>query len=277
MTVGPDNNSFGQIASAFKQAKQRQLAALMPYFTLGYPNDELSLEIISSIAGESDLLELGVPFSDPIADGPTIQRSTQKAIEQGISTGRCIDMVAELRRRGIGIPLLLMGYYNPILSYGEARFVRDAADAGVSGFIVPDLPPEEAGYLSSAAYEAQLALVHFLAPTSSPARIRQVIQQSKGFIYMVSVTGVTGARGQIRGDVRGFVQDIKRLTDLPIAVGFGISDPSQAKEVGTYADGVIVGSALINAVDAAKDSADDQVAQALSFVKSLRQALMTWA
>lgn len=256
-----------RIAAAFASAPGR--AALMPYYTLGYPDRATSLAVVQAIAPHSDLLELGVPFSDPLADGPTIQHSTQAALAAGTTTAGCLDMVRELRDRGVDTPAMLMGYYNPILAYGEERYVRDAAAAGVDGFIVPDLPPEEAGPLEAAANAAGLALIHFLAPTSDPRRIANVTARARGFIYMVSLTGVTGTGSGPTTGLPQFVHDLRARADVPVAVGFGISTPAQAGEVAAFADGVIVGSALIRAVDAA----DDKPQAAAAFVQSLRAGL----
>ncbi len=258
-----------RITAAFKQTQSKQTAALMPYFTLGYPDAATSLHIIEAIAPYSDLLELGVPFSDPLADGPTVQHSTQVSLENGTTTAGCLAMVRELRQRGVQTPIMLMGYVNPILAYGEANYVRDAQAVGVDGFIVPDLPPEEAEDLDEMAAAAGLALIQFLAPTSNQRRIEQVAARARGFIYLVSVTGVTGARSQVRTDLAGFVNKVRAETAVPLAVGFGISNPAQAAEVGQVADGVIVGSAFINAVN----EGEDKVETAVQFVKSLRDAL----
>lgn len=257
------------IGIAFSRALSTQKAALMPYFTLGYPDPETSLDVIEAIAPFSDLIELGVPFSDPIADGPTIQRSTQRAIEAGVTTVVCLDMVRELRSRGVRVPLLLMGYYNPILAYGEERYTVDVADAGADGLIVPDIPPEESDDLRLLSIESELAFINFVAPTSNKERIQLIISKASGFIYMVSVTGVTGARRRLSADLSDFVSDIKAQTDIPVAVGFGISSANQAASIGEFADGVIVGSALINAVD----KAENKPAAGLAFVSQLRKAL----
>lgn len=260
-----------QIALAFEAANKRgRVAALMPYYTLGYPDRATSLEIIAAIAPDSDLLELGVPFSDPLADGPTIQHSTQVALEQGTTLVGCLDMVRELRHRGVTTPILLFGYYNPFLAYGLEALARDAREAGAQGFIVPDLPPEEAGEMETAAGRAGLAYIHFLAPTSNPHRTETVTARSRGFIYLVSVTGVTGARQSVGAGLGKFIERVREHTTTPLAVGFGISTPEQAATIGHMADGVIVGSALINAVDR---SENDKPAAAAMFVRSLRQAL----
>ncbi|UCG25496.1 MAG: tryptophan synthase subunit alpha [Chloroflexota bacterium] len=258
-----------RILGAFRQARLTKSAAVMPYFTLGYPDLDQSLDIVKAIAPHADLLELGVPFSDPIADGPTIQRSTQVALERGASASWCLRSVGELRKAGIDIPILLMGYYNPILAYGETEFVRDSANAGADGFIVPDLPPEESGQLRESADRFGLVTVYFLAPTSNRPRTKMVAAGAKGFIYLVSVTGVTGARSSLSQDHSEMIERIRMQSDVPVGVGFGISTPDQAAEVGRYADGIIVGSALIDAVD----RSPDKPAAAASFVRSLELAL----
>lgn len=265
------SNGRARIAAAFAQAQQAHSAALMPYYTLGYPNRQTSVDVIAAIAPHSDLLELGVPFSDPLADGPTIQHSTQVSLENGTTVAGCLDMVAELRRHGVDTPVMLMGYYNPILAYGIANYVRDAAQAGADGFIVPDLPPEEADELAQAAAAVGLALIYFLAPTSSPARIASVAEKAQGFIYLVSLTGVTGARTAVQTDLAAFVARVRQQARVPLAVGFGISTPQQAAQIGDMADGVIVGSALINAVDRAEV---DKPGAAAAFVQELRAGVM---
>ena len=262
-------NGRSHIAAAFAQAQETQSAALMPYFTLGFPDRATSLDVVEAIAPYSDLIELGVPFSDPLADGPTIQRSTQIALENGTTTADCLAMVGELRQRGVDKPFLLMGYYNPILAYGIQAYVRDAAAAGADGFIVPDLPPEEADEMEQAANEAGLALIHFLAPTSNPKRIANVAARAQGFIYLVSLTGVTGARTQVQADLGEFVARVREQAQVPLAVGFGIGTPEQAAKVGALADGVIVGSALVNAAD----KAEAKAAAARAFVASLQDGL----
>jgi tryptophan synthase alpha chain len=210
-----------------------------------------------------------VPFSDPLADGPTIQHSTQVSLERGTTTAACVEMVRALRRRGVQTPILLFGYYNPFLAYGLDKLAHDAREAGAQGFIAPDLPPEEAADLEAAAARQGLAYIHFLAPTSSPKRIETVTARAAGFIYLVSVTGVTGARRSVARDLGEFIGRVRTRTGTPLAVGFGISTPDQAASIGRLADGVIVGSALINAVDAA----EDKPAAAARFVGSLREAL----
>jgi tryptophan synthase alpha chain len=207
-----------------------------------------------------DAFEIGIPFSDPLADGPTIQAATQVALENGITVRRCLDAVRELRARGVQQPLLLMGYLNPLLAYGLDTFVKDAQAAGADGFIVPDLPPEEGDELHDICARAGMALAYFLAPTSSSERIALVAEQAQGFIYMVSVTGVTGARAELPPELGDFISRVRAQTDQPLVLGFGIGTPEQARMVSELVDGFIVGSALVKAgadgVDAVRDLAD---------------------
>lgn len=229
-----------------KNAFKKDHPAFMPYSVLGYPDRAGGLATITTLVeAGADLLELGVPFSDPLADGPTIQAATQKSLENGTTVKDCLAMVRELRAQGIETPALLMGYINPILAYGLEKFVADAAEVGVDGFIVPDLPPEEAGELEGVCNDYGLALVYLLAPTSTPERIKLAAEKSQGFIYLVSLTGVTGARTELPSDLAEFVQRVRAQTSTPLAVGFGIATGEQARAVGQLADGVIVGSALV--------------------------------
>jgi tryptophan synthase alpha chain len=259
-----------RIAAAFAAAKKESRAALMPYFTLGYPDASLSAAIVEAIAqAGADLLELGIPFSDPLADGPTIQHSTQVALNGGMNVRGCLEIVASLRRSGVSQPLLLMGYVNPILAYGTSRFIQEAARAGADGLIIPDLPPEEAGEAEQLCRDHSLALVYLLPPTAGSDRLQVVAKRSSGFLYLVSLTGVTGARSTLPPDLEKFIQRARQATDLPLAVGFGISTVEQARLVGAAADGVIVGSALIdqvrNSMDPVKAGAD--------FISALLEAL----
>jgi tryptophan synthase alpha chain len=264
-----------RISAAFAAARTQGRAALMPYFTLGYPDADTSEAVIRGIAAAgADLIELGVPFSDPLADGPTIQRSTQVALERGMTVSRCLALTGRLRESGVSQALLLMGYVNPIIAYGATRFVADAAAAGADGLIIPDLPPEEAGAHGAGEIEAacsaqELALVYLAAPTSTAERLATLAARTTGFLYLVSVAGVTGARDGLPADLAAFVGRARAVARTPIAVGFGIATPPQARAVGQLADGVIVGSALINAVTGVVDPP----AAAESFVGGLRSAL----
>jgi len=229
-----------------KNAFTKDHPAFMPYAVLGYPTRETSLEVVQTLVeAGADLLELGIPFSDPLADGPTIQAATQKSLENGTTVKDCVAMVRELRGQGIDTPALLLGYVNPMLAYGLEQFVTDAAEAGVDGLIVPDLPPEEAEELEALCNAQGLALVYLLAPTSTPDRIKLAAEKSRGFIYLVSLTGVTGDRNELPPGLADFVARVRKQTDTPLAVGFGIGNGDQARTVAQLADGVIVGSALV--------------------------------
>lgn len=252
-----------RIANVFRPHQK----AFMPYAMLGYPTPDLSLQVVQTlVSAGADLLELGVPFSDPLADGPTIQAAAQRALENGVTLSECISMVAELRNRGVGTPALLMSYVNPILAYGVGRFVADSAAVGVDGFIVPDLPPEEAGDLENACQQYGLALVYLLAPTSPLERCALVAEKSQGFIYLVSLTGVTGARDALPPGLADFVARVRAVAGLPLAVGFGIGSGEQARAVAKLADGVIVGSALVR-------QAGESMGRVRALAVELRQAL----
>ncbi len=246
-----------RIRAVFEMAKREKRAAFMPYHAMGYPNRADTLAIIDGLAAEgADLFEIGIPHSDPLADGPTIQTATYAAITGGTTVADCLAMVRELRAQGVEAPFCAMSYYNPIFAYGVERFVQDAVDAGVDGLIVPDLPPEEATELETACRAAGVATVYLLAPTSTEARIKFVARHATGFIYLVSITGITGARSELPPDLAAFVKRVRQHTDLPLAIGFGIGTGAQAAAVADIADGVIVGSALVKAgaesVDAAR-------------------------
>lgn len=255
-----------KLVDTFKEGQ----TTLMPYITIGYPTYEASLDVIEAcVEAGADIMELGMPFSDPLADGPTIQYSTQIALENGITVSRCLEAVKDLRDRGVTIPLILMGYFNPLLAYGLEDFVRSAGKVGVSGFIIPDLPPEEAQEMEALCRQHKIDLVYLLPPNSSAERIRLVSERSNGFIYLVSVTGITGARNTVPVALEHFIQQVRAETDKPLAVGFGISTPEQAATVGDIADGVIVGSALIKVVGQAKNP----VKAAEKFVQGLKEAM----
>ncbi len=257
----------------------------MPYFPLGYPDLETSVNIIEALAKNgADLIEVGLSFSDPLADGPVIQQATQVALEKGITVKKALEAVKELRNRGVTIPLILMGYFNPMLAYGLERFIRDAREAGADGFIIPDLPMEEAeefagatrpstaDFAKSARYSAQdeeLPLIQMLAPTSSDERMEAIARNAKGFIYLVSVTGVTGERREISNDLGELINRVREHTSAPVCVGFGIGTPEQAKQVGALADGVIVGSACVKMIG----SSEKPVETARQFAAEFRSAL----
>ena len=237
---------IAHIDAIFAQARAEKRAVFMPYLVIGYPDVETSLTLVQTLAeAGADLFELGMPFSDPLADGPVIQVATQHALDRGVTVATCLDAVRELRKRGVKAGINLMGYVNPIFAYGFERFCADAANAGVDGLIVPDLPPEESAELAAACEQAGLALVRFLAPTSTPDRIDFVTQHASGFIYLVSLTGVTGARDTLPPGLHEFVTRVRAKTTTPLAVGFGVSTPEHSRVVASLADGVIIGTAVV--------------------------------
>lgn len=264
-----DTNGIQRIAAAFERTRTEERAALIPYVALGHPTPEMSLKLAAAaIESGADLLELGVPFSDPLADGPVIQRATHAALQQGTTVVRCLELAQTLRQRKPEIPLIFMGYYNPILTYGEDAFCHACDVAGVDGLIVPDLPPEEGRELEAACRVHGLALIYLLAPTSTPQRVGLVTQHSQGFVYLVSVTGITGPRDRLPDDLPAFVKRVRMATDKPLAVGFGIASAQQAGRVAALADGVIVGSALVRLAE--EVNAESKVR---SFVAGLRDAM----
>jgi tryptophan synthase alpha chain len=242
----------------------------MPYVMMGYPQRESALELVPALVeAGADLIELGVPFSDPLADGATIQSASHQALANGMTFLHCLEQAAALRSRGVTVPFVLMGYYNPIFQRGLTRFAEDAAAAGVDGLIVPDLLPEESDPLRSALHSQGIDLIFLVSPMSDDRRTRFVAGYSSGFLYLVSLVGVTGARDQLPQSLESLVTRARRATDLPLAVGFGISTPDQASRVAHIADGVIVGSALVSAIGAAKEPPK----AARTLVASLRAAI----
>lgn len=243
-------SGLSAIEQTFAAARAEKRAAFMPFFTVGYPDLPTSLQVIETLVeAGADAIEVGMPFSDPVGEGPVIQHSSQVSLAQGTKIKDCLDLVRTLRAREIQVPLLLMGYINPLLAYGLERFVSEAATVGANGFIVADLPPEEAQEMTKLTESHHMAQIPLLAPTSTPERIRQVVSTARGYVYLVSVTGVTGARDTLPPDLADYVQRVRAATALPLAVGFGISKPEQAKLVAGVADGVIVGSALVRLME----------------------------
>lgn len=265
---------MNRIDERFRQLKESGERALMPYITAGDPDLGTTRSLILEFEKQgADLIEIGVPFSDPLADGVTIQRASQRALASGTTLARILDMIRDLRTE-CRLPLLVMSYVNPIFHFGCARFAKEAAAAGVDGLIVPDLPPEEAGELTEAAAAHNLHTVFLIAPTSRPERIRTIAAASKGFIYYVSLRGVTGVRTRLSDDLEASLRMIRGETDLPLAVGFGISTPDQVRTVPATADGVIVGSAIVSLLEQTAGQ-PDQVKRAGEFVASLKAATRT--
>ena len=239
----------GRIEETFSRLKAEGRTGFVAFVTVGYPDVEATLRIVPAlIEGGADVIELGVPFSDPLAEGPTIQKASFHALEQGVTVATCLEVVRKLREGGVEAPIVPMGYFNPLMAYGIERFTREAAEAGVDGLIIVDLPPEESDEMLAACEAAGLRLIYLVAPTSTDERIREVARRASGFVYCVSVTGVTGARDEIDPGLAEFVGRVRNATNLPIAVGFGISLPKHFEAVARIADAAVVGSAIIDEI-----------------------------
>ena len=257
----------GRIAAAFAAAAAERRAALVIYLTAGWPSPDSTLRLVPALeeAG-ADLVELGVPFSDPIADGPIIQRASYQALQQGVTPRRCVELVAQLRAGGVRLPLILMGYYNPILAWGVRECVGACREAGVDGLIVPDLPPEEDRELACATQAEGLALVPLVAPNTPQERLARIAGRARGFLYLVSRPGTTGLRDQLPAGLAGYVARARQVSQVPLALGFGISNPTQAREAARLADGVVVGSAIV-------ERAPHGIEAVVGFVSELRAAM----
>lgn len=241
---------MSRISAVLARIKAGGRTAVAPFLTVGYPEPDAFPGLVRALVeGGADMLELGVPFSDPLADGATIQRANFAALRHGVTTTACLAAVRGLRSHGLEVPVLLMGYYNPVLAYGLEDFAADAATAGVDGLIVVDLPPEESEPLQGACRAHGLDFVYLLAPTSTAERVALVVGRASGFVYCVSVTGVTGARSSLPPELPAFVEGVRRQTALPLAVGFGISRREHVEAVGRIAEVAVVGSALIDVID----------------------------
>lgn len=264
--------SHGRIAEKFRALRSRNEAALIPFIVAGDPDLGLTGALVREFeARGADLVELGVPFSDPMADGPANQRALARGLGAGASLAAILALVSELRRES-AIPIVLFGYYNPVFHYGCERFAADAARAGVDGLLVVDLPPEEARALAAPARAHGLDLIYLLAPTTPLERARRIARSASGFLYYVSVTGVTGARAHLPSGLERNVRELRGVTTLPIGVGFGISTPAQAAEVSGFADAVVVGSALSLLIESNLRS-PGPLAAAGELVASMKQAM----
>jgi tryptophan synthase alpha chain len=236
----------GRIARRFASLREEGRAGLVTYLTAGDPDPDTSAKLFAGLAAAgADLIEIGMPFSDPMADGPVIQEAGQRALMQGMNLRRTLTFVRELRRADEATPIVLMGYYNPIYRYGPEVFARDAVDVGVDGVIVVDLPPEEDAELTGPARAAGLDVIRLATPTSDEQRLPRIVEHASGFIYYVAIAGITGTRSADSSEVAGAVARLQRFTNLPIAVGFGIRTPEQAAAVARAADAVVVGTALV--------------------------------
>jgi tryptophan synthase alpha chain len=262
---------MGRIEAKFAELKKRGEAALIPFITAGDPDLETTLKILRALeTSGADCIELGIPFSDPTADGPTIQRASERALKKGLSLPRIFRMIRKFRRDS-NLPLILFGYFNPFFHYGLKEFCRHAAKAGADGLLCVDLPPEESSDLKRWADAEGMDLIFLLSPTSGPQRVELVARQGRGFIYYVSVTGVTGARRSFDDQLRSQVRQVRRAASLPVGVGFGISTPEQAAWIAGFADAAVVGSALVEKIERAKRSG--KAKQAGAFIAALKGAM----
>ena len=245
-----------RLDATFAALRARRERALVAYFTAGDPSLALTRKLVVEAARRgADVIELGIPFSDPLADGPVVQRATQRALAAGVTLPRVLELVREMRGE-VSAPLVFLTYYNPILAFGLKAFCRTSVEAGIHGVIVADLPPEESGSLRAEAMAAGLDLIHLVAPTSTPERMRKIARASEGFVYMVSLTGVTGERTTLAPELAEQLRALRAITTKPVCVGFGIGTPEQAALVGRLADGVIVGSAIVRLVEQHASSAE---------------------
>lgn len=257
---------MSRIEKKFKEVLRRKGKAFIPYIMAGDPNLGRTRELVGILEEcGADVIELGVPFSDPLADGPTIQKAAQRALSEGVTLGKVIEFVGSLRRT-TQIPIVLMTYYNLIFRYGEERFVREAYTAGVDGIIVPDLPPDEAGPLLSFSKNTGFDVIFLVAPTSTGERTKKVARASRGFIYYVSITGITGSKLSVDASIGSHIEKIRQISRKPVAVGFGIATPEEASGIAKIADGVIVGSAIVKRVE----DTDENLKQ---YLISLRKAI----
>jgi len=273
-----NNGNGSRITSRFRSLGEQKRAGLVTFVTANDPDKETFVRILEGLpTAGADFIEVGVPFSDPMADGPTIQESSIRALKNGVSLSEILGTVTKLRKRDMDTPIILMGYYNPIYSYGVADFAKDAAQAGVDGVIVVDLPPEEAAELNDQLLPNNIHMIFLAAPTTDEERLSRILQYAGGFLYYVSVKGVTGTKVADEDSVIKAVGRIKRQTDLPVAVGFGIRTPQQAATIARIADAAVVGSAIVDIIaDGAEDAASFGTAttsKVLDFVQQLAEAV----
>jgi tryptophan synthase alpha chain len=256
--------SESRLDAAWSRLRSAGRTALIPYLTAGYPSVDASREALRAAALQADIIEVGVPFSDPLADGPTIQRSTFEALRQGMTLAGTLDLIA---RAELDRPVVVFSYLNPILRYGLDRFLRDAEALDVAGLLLTDLPAGADPTVEDAVHASRLDLIRLIAPTTRPERLAEAVAGAEGFVYLVARLGVTGASSALAPDLPGTIARVRAATPLPVAVGFGISTPAQASAVAELADGVVVGSALVDALGRGGVSA------AMAFLRSLREAV----
>lgn len=264
---------MNRIAKTFEALKAQNRKALVTFIMAGDPSREASLSILRGLpAAGADIIELGMPFSDPAADGVTIQKAGQRALAAGASMVRTLDMVREFRKENTDTPIILMGYVNPVHIYGPDRFIKDAAQAGVDGLIIVDLPPEEGGDLNVVAKASGLEIIRLVTPTTDENRLKVILNGAGGFLYYVSITGVTGAAKPNLQTLSPHIELIRKHTDLPICIGFGVRTPNDAQEIAGAANGVVVGSAIIEKIIEDQNNNAD-FSSVFSYIESLSKAL----
>jgi tryptophan synthase alpha chain len=271
---------MSRLTPLFTKLRAEKRAAFVTFITAGDPNHETSLEILQRMPKSgADIIELGMPFTDPAADGPAIDKAAQRAIKAGASMKKTFEMVKSFREGNENTPLVLMGYFNPIHAYGIDRFCNDAAAAGVDGLIVVDLPPEEDEELLTPANAKNIDVIRLATPTSDDARLPKITNGASGFVYYVAVAGVTGGKSATAEDIGTAVTRIRKYTDLPVAVGFGIRTPEQAAEIASVADGAVVGSAIVSLIEADIEAhgkpSSDLVDTVLNFTQKLANGVKT--
>ncbi len=239
---------MNRLDATFAKLKEQGRKALVTYVMAGDPNPDMSMDIVHALAKSADIIELGMPFSDPMADGPAIQAAGLRALDQGVTMVKVLEFVQQFRSKNSDTPIVLMGYFNPILKYGITKFMNDCKDLGVDGLIVVDIPPEEGNEIVPEAQQNDLRFIRLLTPTTDEARLKTVLKDASGFLYYVSIAGITGTASADPAKVGQHLTQIKRGTDLPIVVGFGIKTPEDARSMASVADGVVVGSALVQTI-----------------------------
>lgn len=281
LSIQIDDSHMSRLERRFAKLKlEEKRAALITYIMASDPTIEISEQILNALpeAG-ADIIELGMAFSDPMADGPTIQDAANRALSAGATMAKTLEILYKFRQKNSETPVILMGYYNPILRYGIKEFCHDANLAGADGLIIVDLPPEEDAELAHYADEKGISIIRLISPTTPEERLERILQNTSGFVYYISMAGVTGAKSVNPSTVVPYVNNIRRFTKLPVAVGFGIKSPEQAREIGKYADAVVVGSAIVNKIGdyaktySSKSDPKQLVKTITDFVKSLRSAL----
>ena len=259
-----------RVKNKFKELKQKKQKAFGVFLTAGYPSLEYSKDIFKKILdAEVDFIEIGLPFSDPMADGPLIQHSSQIAIEQNTSVEECFDLVKEIRKINNDIPIILMGYYNPIHYYGNLKFIKKAVLSGIDGLIIVDLPMEEDEEFYNLSYKNNLPLIRLVTPTTDEERLKKILKNAHGFVYYVSVTGITGTKSASVNDVKNKIKVIKKITNLPVIAGFGIKNSVDAKKMSSISDGIVIGSSLVNKIEEVYKK-ENGLKEIFNFLKSFK-------